>query len=215
MAFRTIKAALSSLLAANAAGRFFVEGFQRQSHAAEEMVGTHRHVTVFYRSGQLPKGSSGWLAGPYKHAMTFQIELILSAPATVDLRVLQNPGATPQELMSALAAQQAAARNADAQWDELADFVWNILMDARNASLGLTTLGIADRWVGNVQKENPAPMGEYVLLSGTMDYTCTAVERAAGAVGIPAGTAVDVTLTETADITGAATDSAAQGARSS
>ena len=187
MAFRTIRDAIIATLSSQAAGRFSLDTYQRQSHAAEALVGANRHVSVFYRSGAFEKARSGWLQGPFKHAMTFAVELLLAAPASMDLQVITDPAATPQQLMSALAASQEAADAANLSWDELAEIVWGILIDARNASLGLTTVGVEDRWISNVRKENPAPMGEYVLLSGSMDFTCTAVERAAGAVGVPAG----------------------------
>ena len=214
MAFRTVKTALQTLLDANAAGRFSVEGFQRQSHDAEGLVGTGRHVTVFYRSGAFEKSRSGWLQGPFKHAITFQVELKLAAPASADLTVLDpRVQATPQERMSALSAMSSAAANADDQWDELAEYVWGILIDPRNADT-LGGVNIEDRWISNVSKENPSPLGEYVILSGTMDYTCTVVETPAGETPVTAGAgAVDVTLQETADPTGAPLDPAAQGAK--
>jgi hypothetical protein len=214
MAFRTIKAALETTLVANAAARFSFEGFQRQSHTASELTGTNRHVSVYYRQGQFEKGRSGMWAGPFHHAMTFAVELVLAAPASMDLRVIDDPNASPQALMSALAASQEAAKVADQQWDELADIVWQILMDARNESLGLTTMVIEDRWISNVQKAEIAKMGEYVLLTGTMDYTCNAVESVTGETALPGSLlAVDSTLTETTDLTGAPLDPAAQGAK--
>lgn len=214
MAFRTLKAALETLLDANANGLYSVEGFQRQSHDAEGLVGYGRHVTVFYRQGQFDKARSGWLQGPFKHAVTYQVELKLAAPAHADLTALDpRVPATPQERMSALAAMAPAAKVADDQWDELADLIWNILIAPANADT-LGGVNIEDRWIANVQKEMPAPLGEYVLLAGTMDYTCTVIETPPGDSGIPAAAnAIDTTLTGTADQTGAAVDPALQGAK--
>jgi hypothetical protein len=214
MTFEVIRDALKTTLTASASGRFNVDTFQRQSHAADELVGSNRHVSVFYRSGSFDKGRSAWLQGPFRHGMTFAVDLLLAAPAKMDLTVLKDPNATPQELMSALAALQEAGDVANLSWDELADIVWNILMDPRNSDLGLPAGTISDRWIANVQKESPAPMGEYVLLSGTMDFTCNAVETPAGEVGVAAAGGVDISLTETADITGAGLDSAKQGVSS-
>jgi hypothetical protein len=210
----TIRNGLLALLAANSAGRFSVEGFQRQSHAADELEGNLRHVTVFYRGGQFDKSKSGWVAGPFKHAMTFQVELTLAAKATADLSALSDPNATAQQLMSALAASISASAQADTLWDELAGIIWGILMAPANVdAMGGVT--IEDRWVANIQKENPPPQGEMVILSGTMDYTCTVVETVIGDAGVPAGAnAVDTTLQGTADLSGAPLDPAAQGAKS-
>lgn len=207
-----VKQAILALLASQAAGRFSVEGFQRQSHAAEELI--LRHVTVFYRSGTFDKGRSGWLQGPFRHTMTFSIELQLAAPAKADLAALEDEHATAQALMSALAAVTSAAANADALWDELAGIIWGILIDPRNGdTLGGVT--IDDRWLPTIRKEAPSRTGELVLLTGAMDYTCTVVETADGEAGVPAGpNAIDTTLQETADPSGAPLDPAAQGARS-
>jgi len=202
-----IRTAILSVLDAAAAGRFTVEGFQRQSHAAEEL--TLRHVTVFYRQGQFDKSRSGWVQGPFRHNMTFSVELALAAPARMDLTIINDDTATPQTRMSALAASIEAAANADALWDELAGIIWDILIDPRNLSLGLP---ISDRWIPSIRKENPAPRGEFVLLTGSMDYTCEGVETPSGETGI-AGAGIDLTQDQTADITGSAIDSAEQGAK--
>ncbi len=210
-----VKNAILALLNANAASRFTVEGYQRQTHAAEELVGNLRHVSVFYRQGAFDKTASGWEQGPFKHGMTFAVELVLAAASSSDLSALNNPTATPQQRISALAASIEAAAAADALWDELAGIIWGILMDPVNDNLGLTTIGIADRWIASLSKSAPPTEGEFVLLAGTMDYTCTVNETPAGVTPVPAGVAaVDVTLNETADITGAAYDSAQQGAKS-
>jgi hypothetical protein len=215
MAFRTVKSALETLLDSSAAGRYSVEGFHRQSHSAEEILSEKRHVSVFYRQGSFEKTRSGMYQGPFKHAAVFPIELKLAAPALADLTVLDpRVQATSQQRMSALSAMISAAKNADDLWDEVMDIVWNILMAPSNSDF-IGGINIEDRWIGSAQKENPSPLGEYVILTGTMEYGCTINELPAGDVGVPAGTgAVDVAIDGTADITGVTTDSAKQGARS-
>ena len=220
-----VKSAILALLAANSGAHFTVEGYQRQSHAAEEIAGQLRHVTVYYRSGAFDKAKSGWVAGPFKHAMTFAVELVLAAASTTDLSALTSPSASAQARMTALSASLTAAANADALWDELSGLVWNILVDPVNMQLGLTSPVIADRWISNIQKSSPPPQGEFVLISGTMDYTCTVVEQVVGATPVTAGAnAIDVTLNETIDQTfvgsgtapdNAKLDPAKQGAKSS
>ncbi len=205
MLFEQVKAALIQLLGAQAAGRYAVDGYRGQSRGAEAISGNLRHVTAYYRSGQFDKARSGWLQGPHRHAMTFAVELTLAAAARVDLSVLDDPEATPQARMSALAASLEAAANADSLWDELAGILWNILMDPRNAEPG--GLAVAERWVGSLQKDNPAPKGEFVLLSGSMDYTCSGVERPAGEAGVEAAS-IDVSL-ETSPPGGTPADAAA------
>ena len=219
-----VRNAILALLNANAAGQFTVEGYQRESHGVDEITGKLRHVSTFYRSGDFDKSKSGWVAGPFKHAMTFAVELLLAEPASMDLTVLDpKVSATPEQRASALAASIEAGANADVSWDELAGLVFNILTDPVNLQLGQTAVVIADRWISNLRKSAPAPVGDRVVLSGTMDYTCMVIETPTGATPVPAGAnAVDVTVNETADVTYDGTqsqsgklDPAEQGAKSS
>lgn len=214
MAFRLVPTALASTLTAAAAGRYTVDGSDKQSHAAEEILNNLRHVTVLYRSGQLNRGASAWAGGPIQHECTFPVELLLSADAKADLAVLADPASTAPEYASALAAMQPASVRANDLWDELFDILWNILMAPANMGLGLADGLVANRWVGNPQKGKPFTRGKYVILPGTFDYTCTVQEYPPTTVPKPAGAgAIDTTITETADISGAITDPALQGAK--
>jgi hypothetical protein len=218
MQFRVIKTAISNLLGAQAAGRYTVEGYQRQSHSAEEILGNLRHVTVYYVSGAFPEGESALEQGPYDHEMTFRVELLLSAAATADLTALGDQNATAAQYAAALAASLPASANADSLFDELVDIVWTILIDTPNRDLGLPQYTIEKRWIRNIQKEHPLPRGEYMVLAGTMDYVCRSVERtpALGVQLVPAGAhALDASIGETADITGATQDPALQGVKTS
>ena len=212
MIFQIVQAALTDLLGNASAGRYTVEGYQRQSHAADELVGDLRHVTVYYKRGEFPKGSSGWLQGPIKHRMTFAVEMILSAPSTVDLALLQSSDATAEQRQTALLASLEATAVADAAWNELVALVWNNLMDPRNAFLGLADGVIGNRWVDNVVKHEVAPRGEFVVLSGAMDYTCECIEVASGETGIPFKS-IDLGFTISGDVSATGTDPAAVGAR--
>jgi len=205
-----VKTALVDLLGSSAAGRYVVEGYQKQTYGAEAISGQLRHVAVYYSGGQFDKARSGWMQGPFRHAMSFRVELVLAAAARMDLAILDDPGATAQARQSALAASFEAAAAADTLWDELAGLIWMSLMDPRNAYLG--GLAIAERWIGSIQKDNPSPRGEFVLLSGSMEYTCSGIETPSGESGV-AMQAIDVSLEETADLTGAGMDSAKQGAK--
>ena len=214
MQFRTIKTAITNLLGAQAAGRFTVEGYQRQSHSAEEILDNLRHVTVYYHTGDFPEES--FEQGPFDHEMTFHVSLLLSADSKADLSTLTNPAATSAQYAAALAASLPASANADSLFDELVDIVWNILIDTPNRDLGLAQYTIERRWIRNVQKEHPLPRGEYMVLAGTMDYVCRAIEKIAGVQGVPAGAhALDASIGETADVTDQTQDPALQGVKSS
>jgi hypothetical protein len=212
MQFRTIKTALTNLLGAQAAGRYTVEGFQRQSHSAEEILGNLRHVTVYYHTGNFPEDALE--QGPFDHEMTFHVGLLLSADSKADLSTLLNPNATSGQYAAALAASLPASANADSLFDELVDIVWNILIDTPNRDLGLPQFTIEKRGIRRIAKEAIVFRGEYVVIGGTMDYVCRIIERAPGVAPTPAGGhALDATINETADVTGATQDPAQQGVK--
>jgi hypothetical protein len=214
MTFRSVPPALTATLGAAAASRFTVEGYDKQSHAVEELLNNLRHVTVLYSGGQMQRGASGWVSGPIQHECTFPVELLVAADAKADLTILNDPTSTALEYTSALAAMQPAAKRANDNWDELFDLVWNILMAPANLALGLAAGVVANRWCGNPQKVKPFSRGKYVLVSGNFDYSCNVQEYPTGVTPVPAGAgAVDTTIIATADVSGATVDTAKQGAQ--
>lgn len=204
-----VKAALVATLGANALGRWTTVGYAAQSVAAEGTLNNLRRVTVYYGSGAFPESRSPRVPGPWRHDMTFRVGLLVSADAKADLSVLDNAGSTPVQRAAALTAALAAAHRLDSLWDELASLVYDVLMRPSNLDLG--GLPLADRWVGGVRKGEVEEHGSLVVLGGTIDYTCAAYEVATGVTPV-AGESVDLSVTVSGDITGAAVDPAKQGA---
>jgi len=211
MKFRTAKTALITILGTAAAGRYTVEGYEGQSLSADQVLNSLRRVTVYYANGEFGEGT-GWIQGPFPHDVKLRVEFLLAADARADLTVLDNPAATALQRQAALAASLEAAERADLLADELIDILWNILMDPRNIDLGLTVGTIANRRVPSIRKDTAQRQGELVILSGSLDYTFAVTEVPTGETGV-AGAAIDLTQTQTADISGATTDSAKQGAK--
>lgn len=178
MNFRTIKTNIVNLLAAAEVGRFVTIGFQRQGSSANIAKGNNRTVQVYFQNGDFPK-NKGRLTGPVQHDITYIIELTTAAPAKVDLSVLDNLGSTPAQKSSALAAMKESAEEADNLFDELAEIVYQILMDARNIDLG-SSFTVANRWIPNIRKDDPLNRGELVTLTGTMSLTCSIDEQVTG-----------------------------------
>jgi len=178
MKFRTLKASIVTLLGAAAAGRFKVVSYQRQTRPADE----GNTVQVYYQSGSFPKTGAA-VNGTTRHEITFKIDLKVSESAKGDLTVIQDPDATPAQLAVAIAAFQDAAALADSAFDQLADDVYNILMDARNQDLGLAEGSVSNRFIANINKEDPLPRGEVVVLTGTMNLTCVVDEEILGDLG--------------------------------
>ena len=175
MKFRTLKDSIVSILGAAASSRFQVIGYQRQAKDASEVLDASRMVQVYYKSGEFSK-SGGRVHGSTQHDITFQIDLTVAKGAVGDVSTMNNESATPSELQAALAAFQDAADLADDSIDELFDIVYQILMNAENYDLGLSEGLVANRWIDTLQKDNPVPRGEYVILTGAARMTCRVSE---------------------------------------
>ena len=194
MKFRIIKKALNDLLGTAAAGRFHVVGYERQGVDARQIMNNDRIIQVFYSQGAFKK-SGGGLTGPKQHDIDFGIGLFVSAPARVDLSVINREGATQGQIEGALAAMQEGSYVADELFDELAEMVWNILTDGRNRDLGLKIGTVANNWVESIHKEGPVPRGALVVLTGEIHFTLSASEDVTGDIGVQVvRTAFGVTL---------------------
>ena len=191
--FRTVRDALNTLLGSAAAGRFAVVGFRRQGLDAAEIKGHARRVQVYYSQGDFPK-SAGRNTGPSQHDMTFNIDIQVSQPAAVDLNTINNPASSPSQIATALAAMQESAERADESFDELADILYQILMDGRNYDIGLGKGVVANRWINSIRKDDPQPMGGLVVLTGRLEYVCRTVEEITGDTGVALTGGIDVTL---------------------
>lgn len=191
MLFRTIKQAIVDTLSAAAAGRYVVIGEQRQVSGANELE--NKFVRVFYDSGQFTLSASSSYGRKISHDITFQVELSVGAKSLVDLTILNNENSTALQLSAALLAFKNAAALADEKIDELFDNVFQVIMDARNCDFGLTAKTVTGRWIQSYQKDKPLPEGEYVILTGAFQITCSVNEEITGETGI-AGTAFDVTM---------------------
>jgi hypothetical protein len=142
---------------------------------------------VYYLRGEFDRASNRNIRGPFQHDVTFRMGLTVSAAATVNLGLINDPESTAGEITAVLAAFHDASELADGYIDELAELVWQILMDARNYDLGMTKGTVSNRWVAQISKDDPLPRGELVVLSGIMDMTCRMTEESLGATPVAAG----------------------------
>lgn len=191
MNFRVVNQAIIDTLGLSANGLFRVVGYRGQGKAAEEVKNNLRSVQSYFSNGEFPK-SAGRQTGPTQHNMTFGIGLTVSAPARVNLSAINAPGATSGQIAAAMSAMTEAAYNADILLDELYELVYQILMDGRNFDLNLPVGTMSNRWVGSLQKDDPNPRGDLVVLTGTLTYTCNTVESPAGATGTIANSVTTV-----------------------
>lgn len=186
MNFRLIKDNLiNKILGPAANSRYRVVGFQSQTKSAEEILDCDREVKVYYSSSEFLK-SGGRASGPVQNDVTYRVELTVSKGAEVDLSVINNPQATASDLAIAIAEFGTASELADNSIDELFEIVYQILMDARNIDLGFGKGIVANRWVSRIQKNEPVPFGEYLVLTGSIDFQLRTSEEILGDTGTPA-----------------------------
>jgi hypothetical protein len=201
MQFRKNKDAIVTILGNAENGRYQTVGFQRQTKSADEVLGNDRMVQVYYSAGDFPK-KSGRINGPNQHDMTFNIDLTVSRAAEGDLSILQNPASTSGEIAAALLLFSEASELADQSIDELINIVYQVIMDAQNIDFGLTTGSppvatrgvVSNRWIDQIQKNDPVPRGEYVILTASMKLTCRGVELIDGDSGIPGEKVLDTQI---------------------
>lgn len=189
MQFRVVKAAVKDVLNTDAAGRYQVVGFQRQGSGSEERK--LPTVTVFYREGDFDK-ANGSIAGPNQHDVELSVQLMVVTSSKGDLSGLQS-ATTPAELAAALASFSDASETADEALDELADNIYQVLMDPSNEFFGLARGAVSSRWVGNIRKDQPMPRGQSVILTGSVRLTCRVEEQLLSATGTP-GTEFDTVV---------------------
>ena len=190
MNFRTIKNSIINILGTAEAGRFRTVGFQRQTKSGEEVINNNRLVTVYYSSGAFPK-RAGRNTGPVQHDITYRIELTVSKPASGDVSIINNPSSTPAAIAAAIEAIQEAAQLADESIDELFDIVYQILMDARNVDMGLSVGIVTNHWIDSIQKDEPRPKGDLVVLTGSANLTLRTSEQVTGDPGTPGANIIE------------------------
>ena len=199
MNFRAIKESLiNKILGPSEKDRFRVIGFQRQVKNAKEVLDFERLVQVYYSSSEFSK-SGGRFTGPVQHDVTFGIELSASKSTQGDLAILENPSSTNAQRSIALAGIQEASNLVDESMDELLQIVYQILMDARNIDIGFPAGVVSNRWVSRMQKDSPPSRGEFVMLSGLIDFTLRTIEEIEGDKGTVIATEFDVVVDQDDD----------------
>lgn len=192
MNFRLGKESIVNILSTAAGGRFQTIGAQKQVKGAKDFEGAKRYVQVYYSSGNFEKGV-GRQNGPTQHNVTYKIEMSVAAAAKVDLSTLVDPQSTPAQKATALAAMTEASDVADELLDELFEIVYQIIMDGRNLDLGLPVGTFSQRWIDQIQKDDPVPHGELLVLTGTALLQAKTAEQVPGDIG-STGTTNDTTI---------------------
>ena len=193
MIFRSAKTGIEEILSENAADRFRVVGYQHQTKHADELDKRNRTVQVYYSSGEFSK-SSGRVNGPTQHDMMFRLDLTVSAQAQGDVKTLKRENAMPAERSMVLDAMIQGCQVADESVDELIELIYQILMDPRNYHMGQEKGTVSNRWIDQVQKDQPEPDGERVILTASMFLKLTSAEQITGATATTTGNVQDITV---------------------
>ena len=200
MMFRKIKKNINDILVLNSNNTFQVVGYQKQTQSAEDTEGLKRLVQVFYSFSDLPQ-SGGSLFGPVKHDITYRIELTVSAATKIDLSIISDENASEQERAIALDTMLEASGVADELIDELYEIVYQILMASVNIDMGIDVGEVSNRWIGQMQKDNPVQNGSLVVLTGSMFLKLTASEELTGLNPVGNADIISITIDQKDDDT--------------
>jgi len=179
-----LKKSIEELLDQHANGRYNVVSPQNRKSDAEDIFKCPT-VTVYYAEGSFDKSKSS-VNSPYHHDTSFNIHVLAGAKVKINLAVLNNPAATPEQLAEALASAGNASMEVDAKIDDLLSALYDIIMRPQNRSLG--TDYNANRWVGKISKRNPEPIGAIVTGVATITLSAQCSEEVSGEEGIPGNT---------------------------
>lgn len=176
MAFRSIKTAIVGILTpfTTVAG-FKILDYKAQSLNASSIKGQNRTVQIRYNSGDFTQASQG----TGQHDALFEIELLVSESASVDLSILSDEMSDDLDRATALSSAQDAARVADESMDELFDYVYQIIMDSRNKRLGLDGV-VSSRQIIRFEKSDPMPGKKSVILTGVATLRVKTAEEVSG-----------------------------------
>lgn len=202
MRYQSIQTYLVTLLGTKAASRYRTVGYVDRLIADTEVYNTSKLVSVVYKSGMFPEGLSGH-QGPATHECTFNIELLLSQPAKVDITTLESGTATAGQRATALAALQDAKNLANANLDSFISIIYYILLDNESFDFGLTRSYVGNRWISKIEKADPMYFGDSVISAATITFNVDVQEDFTGLSGT-SGDKIDLTLELNEEDTGQA-----------
>jgi len=185
-----LKKSIEALLEANANGRYAVIMPQNRKTDSEDIFAKPQ-VNVVYSEGSFDKSKSS-VNSPYHHDPSFNIHILAGAKVKINLAVLNNPAATPEQLADALAQAGNASMEVDAKLDALLSALFDILMRPENRNLG--TDYNTNRWVGKINKRSPEPIGAIVTGVATINLTAQCEEEVTGEEGTPGINGVDTVI---------------------
>jgi hypothetical protein len=189
-----------ALLDAQAAGRFTVIGYQRQTKPAETRIDNVLVQCWINRAGVDWDRSSR--NGPKEHEVDIKVQFTVAQPATGDVATLLDPASTDAARAAALSglvsADQATSGALYAAWSA----VFEILDDARNQTFGLPKGSISDKSFSDFTQDEPPSRGGLVINTATATLSFRVKEAQLGESGTTPTTAIYDNTLQGADFDG-------------
>jgi hypothetical protein len=137
-------------------------------------------VQVYYNAGKFPKSRSS-MVGPIYHEMDFRLWITVAAAAKGDITALDD-AESEAEYMAAVATFTAAEFEADRLMDEMIRRLWQLVMNAANQDLGLSSDYplVSNRWIDSVRKEEPKRISSLVTMRAMMTVKAQISEEIIG-----------------------------------
>jgi hypothetical protein len=162
--------AVISMLSAQAAGRFTVIGFQRQTKPAKTKI-DNVLVQCWINSANIDWSRCS-RNGPKEHEVGIKIQFTVAQPASGDIATLTSSLSNDTQRATALANLTAADQETSAALYAAWSAVFEILDDARNQTFGFAKGAISDKSFSNFNQDEPPSRGGLAVntATATLDF---------------------------------------------
>ena len=184
MMITQVKTALKPALVAGADGNFYVVGSQKQSINAEKQIKDLPRVMVNFANSTYPDTNSFQVGRD--SILNVVIKTSVAVPIYVDLSVLNDEGATAGARATALANAQDICDTSNDLINEISEFVYQIVEDARNYDLGFPVGQVRDRHIDDLTIFEAQRDGQLAIASSTFNFSCRVTEEVDGETGTAA-----------------------------
>ncbi len=185
MMFRQVKAALVAELETGALGRFYVVKSQKQSISAEKQLKDLPRVMVNFANSSYSSDNSSFQV-EHDSDLNFVIKTSVASPILVDLATLNDENATAGDRATALANAQDICDTANDLINEISEYVYQIIEDARNYDLGFAVGLVRDRHIDDLTIYEAQRDGQLVIASSVFNFSCKVTEIVDGETGTAA-----------------------------
>lgn len=175
---------IKNILGPYAEDNFDLVGHLRQVKDAEA-VSRKRLVQVFFTRSQIDWTTTR-TKGNFVHEATYQIDFTIAVKSKMDVSVMLDLEATPEEKITALDHTLEATAIADKDLDNLYALIIEILRQPQNYNLGVDEeiVKIANMRPAQYQKNDPLENGGLVVVTASLFITCRIPETVSGEEGI-------------------------------